>query len=144
MHITVLYIVKAKYILYTFDAWSFGFQPLPLIKRSGVWREHLNTTLYWNKKKEECHLINNRSINLKTYCRIHMQITVTIIAFHYFNIAYFKKIRVNKEWFCYTSSLALLGLDKQTHTVHHAIKKSTFSERRLWIVYPQWGTPTEI
>jgi len=71
-------------------------------------------------KKEEFHLINNRSVNLKTYCRIHMQIAVTIIAFHCLNIAYFKKIRVNKERFCYISSLALLGLDKQTHMVHLA------------------------
>jgi hypothetical protein len=48
-----------------------------------------------------------------------------------YHIAYFKKIRVNKERFRYISSLALLGLGKQTHLVHHKIKKSTFSERRL-------------
>jgi len=72
-----------------------------------------------------------------------MQITVTIIAFRYLNIAYFKKIRVNKKRFCYISSLALPGLDKQTHVVHHAVKKSAFSERRLLIVYLHCGTPKE-
>jgi hypothetical protein len=75
-----------------------------------------------SKKKEECHLINNRSVNLKTYCRIHMQITITIITFHYF-IVYFQKIRVNKERFRYILSLAPLCLHKQSHMVHSVQQK---------------------